>query len=181
MQNKSKQNFKTCNNLSERTTAASEEEADAKPRDDGLSLWQALVYISTYDQLQLNQASISELPEGSLIQHHSAMRTVSNFNINVFWSSFTSWSLLSFYSQKGWRMMQSSNENTETTVLLGAGGILCLKLARPMTGTSLAVDEVPHIKCETYQDNVDPNAVNSVNSRLQELTTKEYPLSSGLP
>lgn len=67
MQNKSKQNFKTCNNLSERTTAASEEEADAKPRDDGLSLWQALVYISTYDQLQLNQASISELR-----QSHSA-------------------------------------------------------------------------------------------------------------
>lgn len=60
MQNESKQNFKTCNNLSERTTAASEEEADAKPRDDGLSLWQALVYISTYDQLQLDQASISQ-------------------------------------------------------------------------------------------------------------------------
>lgn len=109
---------------------------------------------------------LSELPEGSLIQHHSAMRTVSNFNINVFWSSFTSWSLLSFYSQKGWRMMQSSHENTETTVLLGAGGILCLKLARPMTGTSLAVDEVPHIKCETYQDNVDNEC-----SELSELTT----------
>lgn len=77
--------------------------------------------------------------------------------------------------------MQSSNENTETTVLLGAGGIVCLKLARPMTGTSMAVDEVPHIKCETCQDNVDNEC-----SELSELTTsgidnERVSLSSGLP